>query len=151
MKNVFNFNDLGSLPDGMDEPSISINKVEVFRCGDYGAKGSFNEGDLDGIVSRYQGSSAPVTLEHVQSGPAFGWVSRIYREGQGLFADLVDVPVSFAKALKAKRYAKRSIELVSRAGMKCFRALTFLGAASPRVQGMKDIVFAFEAEEEAEE
>ena len=50
-------------------------ELEVFRAGDYGAKGAWSEETLDRLVADYDSGlhEAPVTLDHAQRGPALGW------------------------------------------------------------------------------
>ena len=122
-------------------------ELEVFRAGDYGEKGAFTEKDLDAIASDYlpERHEAPVTIDHAQSGPAFGWVKSLRRAGNRLFATLKDLKGDFLQWLKNGAFKKRSIELYkkfSSTNRPYLRAVSFLGACPPEVKGLADPVFA---------
>lgn len=136
-------------------------EVEVFRVGDYGPRGSFDEAALDRIAAAYDPArhDAPVTLDHAQSGPAYGWVASLRRRGGVLLATLRDVPETLREAIRGGAYRKRSIELyraLPPEGAPYLEAVSFLGAAAPAVKGLADPIFsegesesfAFENEEE---
>jgi hypothetical protein len=130
-----------------NDGSFEIRDLEVFRAGDYGAKGSYTDADLALIARSYssQTHEAPVTIDHKQEGPALGWVAAVKARGHRLFADLRKVPAEFAQAIKEGAYRKRSVEiyrqLTGSAGP-YLKAVSFLGAAAPHVKGMEDIAFA---------
>lgn len=144
---------------GTDSPSCvfeqasdgtySVRGLEVFRAGSYGEKGTFAERDLESIARLYDPANtheAPVTTDHKQDGPAFGWVSGLKRVGRSLFADLRKISPEFYEAIKSGNYLKRSIELWRdredvAGGKPYFKALTFLGAAAPHIKGMTDPAF----------
>lgn len=112
--------------------------VEVFRAGDYPGRGSFTESDLDSVVENYKNGDheAPITIDHEQSGPAFGWVESLSRKDNILVAKLKPL-ADFAEQVKNGAFKKRSIELL-RNPLR-FRAVTFLGAGSPVVKGMLNV------------
>lgn len=121
-------------------------EVEVFRAGDYGEKGSYTSDDLDALVSDYdtQLHEAPVTIDHHQSGPAFGWVRSLRRAGDLLIARLKNLDQQFRDLLKQGAFKKRSIELYrhfQQTGRPYLRAVSFLGARIPEVKGLADPIF----------
>ncbi len=121
-------------------------ELEVFRAGDYGEKGRFGIEDLDALAADYnpERHEAPVTLDHAQSGPAFGWVKSLKRKGDRLLAALKDLPDTFLDWLRSGAWRKRSIELYrafSDTNRPYLRAVTFLGACPPEVKGLADPVF----------
>jgi len=129
-----------------------LKRIEVFRAGDYGAKGAWDEADLDAMVQDYSKSNheAPLTIDHKQEGPAYGWVSKIYRAGASLFADARDVSAPFFELVKAKAFNKRSAEIYKgfkATGRPYLKAVTFLGAGVPEVKGMADLAFSADAGE----
>jgi len=139
------FDAAGVLEPGLNEPVLDIPRVEIFEVGDYGPKGKYNTNDLEAASVAYAegGHEAPVTLDHVQGGPAYGFAKKIWREGGKLFAHLTSVPLRFASAVKHGRYKQRSIELYRDAkGVLTLRAITFLGAHIPHVKGMAPVAFA---------
>jgi hypothetical protein len=126
-------------------------ELEVFRAGDYGDKGAYGESDLDAIAADYDPKmhEAPVTVDHAQNGPAYGWVKNLKRAGNLLVASIRIQSRNFLDWLKSGAYKKRSIELYrkfSATGRPYLRALTFLGAAPPEVKGLADPVFSDQGE-----
>jgi hypothetical protein len=120
--------------------------MEVFRAGDYGAKGRWSEEDLEFLARDYSPeiSEAPLTFDHARSGPAFGWVTRLRRVGDRLVATLSGVPEVVRELVRQGAYKKRSVELIRKlaaTGRPYLRAVTLLGAASPEVKGLRDVVF----------
>lgn len=121
-----------------ETPTDPFESVEIFRAGDYGGKGKFSQDNLDSIVAQYDPAihEAPITIDHEQEGPAYGWVKAIKRVGDSLTATLKP-HADMAKAIRDGLFTKRSIEL-GREPLS-LRALTFLGAAPPAVKGMRNI------------
>lgn len=122
-------------------------EMEIFRTGDYGPKGSYTEADLDSIATDYRSDllEAPLTFDHAQSGPAFGWVSRMRREGDRLIAAFKGVPAAVLSLMKDGAYKRRSVELfraLPHTGRPYLRAVSLLGAATPEVKGLRDVCFA---------
>jgi hypothetical protein len=95
-----------------------IRGIEIFRAGAY-PQGSYDEAFLDRLVANYDPKfhEAPNYLDHEDENGkrmfplAFGWVSRIWREGKTLLADLRDVPKQFMDWWREGRVKKRSVEL----------------------------------------
>ncbi|MCX7047983.1 MAG: hypothetical protein NTX50_21170 [Candidatus Sumerlaeota bacterium] len=132
----------------------SFLEVEVFRAGDYGAKGAYRTEDLDALCSDYTLSlhEAPVTVDHAQSGPAFGWVHSLARRGEVLVATLKDLSGEFLNLIRSGAFRKRSIEIYrsfKATGRPYLRAISFLGACAPEVKGLADPVFSEQSEYEA--
>jgi hypothetical protein len=126
-------------------------ELEVFRAGDYGDKGTYSETDLDALASDYDPKmhEAPLTVDHAQNGPAYGWVKNLKKVGDVLMASIRILSKDFLDWLKSGAYKKRSIELYrkfSATGRPYLRALTFLGAAPPEVKGLSDPAFADQGE-----
>ena len=122
-------------------------EMEVFRTGDYGPKGTYSDDDLDAIAADYRADllEAPLTFDHAQTGPAFGWVSALRREGDRLVAVLKGVPAAVKDLLRAGAYKRRSVELfrtLPHTGRPYLRAVSLLGAATPEVKGLREVCFA---------
>jgi len=127
-------------------PDIEDQWIEVFRAGDY-PQGSISIEDLDDMVNSYNVRTfeAPVTKDHEQEGPAYGWVSAIKREGATLLTKFSQVSETLKNWIKTGAYKKRSAEIYKNfqgTGKKYLRAVSFLGATSEQVKGMKPIAFA---------
>jgi len=121
-------------------------EIEVFRAGDYGPKGTYTPEDLQRIAEDYDPGwhEAPVTLDHRQDGPAFGWVADLRCLGDVLIASLKDLHASLREWIRQGAYKKRSIELYrsfARTERPYLRALSFLGACPPEVKGLADPIF----------
>lgn len=122
-------------------------ELEIFRAGDYGAKGRWTEDQLDQIASGYDADlhEAPVTLDHAQSGPAMGWVAGVRRCGDRLVARLRGLDDGLRQLLRSGAFKKRSVELyreLPETGKPYLKAVSFLGAAAPVVKGLRDAVFS---------
>lgn len=120
--------------------------MEVFRIGDYGRKGRFDEAALDQLAMDYNEDvcPAPVTIDHVQEGAAYGWVTRLWREGGSLWAEMDRVSSHLVDAVRSGRFRTRSVEIIRKlpeTGRAYFAAVSFLGAALPHVRGMADVIF----------
>jgi len=118
-------------------------EVEVFRAGDYGPKGVWDERQLDQMVADYDPAlhEAPVTLDHEQRGPALGWVESLRRAGDRLVARLRGLNVKLLELIHAGSFKKRSIEIypaLRETGRPYLRAVSFLGAGVPEVKGLAD-------------
>ncbi len=118
--------------------------IDVFRAGSY-PQGVWTEEDIDELVENYDTSifKAPITLDHSQAGPALGWVSKIFRRGDTLYAILEDMATRFVDKIRSKEYVNRSIEIftLEHKGVfisPYFKAVTFLGAKVPQVTGLTE-------------
>ena len=58
---------------------------EVFKTGIY-PQGKFTKKEIAAIAKNYDPKfcEAPVTIDHQQSGPAYGWVEEVKAEGDKL-------------------------------------------------------------------
>ncbi len=145
---------------------IKRNKIEnvpIFKVGSW--KGyNYKIQDLDEIVRNTNAlikagiHEPPVKLGHredqkkllEESGlPSFGFVDKIYRIGDQLFADLIDVPDEVMEWVSRRLYDKVSAEIYmdyehpetkEKIG-KVLRAVAFLGADIPAVKGIGSIFF----------
>jgi len=121
-------------------------EIEVFRAGDYGPKGKYTPEEIQQVADDYDPAwhEAPVTLDHRQDGPAFGWVADLRCAGDVLIARLKDLHESLREWVHNGAYKKRSIELYrsfARTGRPYLRAVSFLGACPPEVKGLADPIF----------
>jgi len=129
--------------------SVLIPSVAIFRVGDYGEKGRYSRADLQAMVDEHNASDhvAPVTIDHAESGPAYGeMVKPVRLEGDVLVAD-IEVHPEFAEIVREGHYKNRSIEIWNdrdsenrpTPGKHSIKAVTFLGAAPPHVKGLPEI------------
>jgi len=91
---------------------------EIFKTGTHtssnGINKDFTESDLDQIVNSYnpEEHEAPLTIGHPKdNSPAHGWIKKIFREGEKLFAEVDNLTDKLKDALQNKLFKKRSIAL----------------------------------------
>lgn len=127
----------------------TMRNVEIFCTGTHtdskGNTRSWTRADLQKIVDSYDPVKleAPAVIGHPkETAPAYGWVSRVWLQGDILMADFGQVPPEFIKAVEEGRYKKRSISVDRHFRL---QHVGFLGAVLPAVEGLKDIEFSAEA------
>ena len=117
---------------------------EVFKAGTY-PQGKFTKKEIADIAKNYdpQFCEAPITIDHKQSGPAYGWVDKVVAENDKLKVSFKDIPEEFEKEVKSGKYKKVSVELYRNLEGKgaYLKAVSFLGAATPQVKGLEPIKF----------
>lgn len=140
---------------------IAIDRVEIFRAGDYGPKGKFTHDDIDSIIGNFDKMKEdfPVTVNQIKAhrqeetkarlsnAPAIGWGKKLYRSGDLLMADL-SVNSDFHELLKKRMYDKRSVGLTRNDGKLRIDHLEFLGKEWPEVKGLKTLGLSLYAESE---
>lgn len=132
----------------MSEDEPNFDKVEIWEAGEY-PQGVFTEADIDKIVANFDPGyhEPPATLDHVQGGPAYAWVEKIWRDGSKLMAKFKQVSGELKNWVKEGKYKKRSIELwdnFENTGKLVLKAVTFLGATPPQVKGLRNQFGTFE-------
>lgn len=135
---------------------------EVFKAGKY-PQGTFTQKEIAEIAKNYDPTfcEAPITIDHIQSGPAYGWVDTVKADGDLLKVAFKDVPQEFEKDVNDGKYKKVSVELYRNLEGKgaYLKAVSFLGAAIPQVKGLEPIKFMesesdtyeFDADDEPEQ
>ena len=117
---------------------------EVFKAGNY-PQGKFTKAEVEELAKNYDPSfcEAPITLDHEQKGPAYGWVENLKAEGGVLKATFKDLSDDLKEFVNQGKYKKISIEIYRELeGKKPYlKAVSFLGASIPQVKGMKAIEF----------
>lgn len=127
-------------------------KIQIFKTGKQtdsnGVERIWSIRDLDQIAETYNPANheAPVVIGHPKdNAPAFGWVEKVWREGEILWAGLKDLVPEFVDLVKQGLFKKRSISLYPDLTL---RHIGFLGAMPPAIKGLADI--QFNADEAAE-
>jgi hypothetical protein len=126
-----------------ESPKGEEMKLEIFKTGKHqdseGRVKEWTTDDLDVIASKYneqKDHQAPVVIGHPQdNAPAFGWVEKVWRDGQTLFAEIKETVPEFIDWIKKGLYKKRSISLYPDLTL---RHIGFLGAQPPAVKGLSD-------------
>ena len=134
---------------------------EVFKAGTY-PQGTFSMEEVDALAQNYdpQFCEAPVTLDHEQKGPAYGWVSELIADNGKLKASFKDLSPELKEFVRSGKYKKISVEIYRNLeGKKPYlKAVSFLGASIPQVKGMAHVefkegeadTFIFEASDETD-
>jgi len=135
--------------------SNSLDGVEIFQSGCWNSI-TFTDEDLDGIVDSFRALklSGRVPIKQGHKGadcrdddtqPALGWVSKIYRRGDKLLADLVDLAPSIVEQIKSKALKFCSVELLRNVKASnmvipwVIDGLALLGASAPAVGTLKPL------------
>ncbi len=130
----------------MKEKFFAILRTGTFKDNS-GKEHTFTEKDLDTIAEKYNSGKdeAPIVVGHPKTNsPAFGWVEKLKRVGDKLFAIPKQLNEDFVEAVKKGAYKKISVSLYPD---KKLRHVGFLGGAAPAVKGLPAVEFS---EEEAD-
>lgn len=119
--------------------------VQIARTGTFtdsaGREQTFTEGDLDAIVAAYdpQKRDAPLVFGHpkTDAAPAFGWVQKLKRTGNKLFALFAHVPGVVKDLVAKKHYRHVSMSLMT--DRVTLRHVALLGAAQPAIDGLEAV------------
>lgn len=118
----------------------------IFKTGKHtDSKGNtkeWTEADLDNIVKNYDPKKheAPIVIGHPQTNaPAYGWIDKLKRVGDTLYALPKQLANEFVELVKKGAFKKRSISLYPDGTL---RHVGFLGAAAPAVKGLPDVEFS---------
>jgi len=117
---------------------------EVFRAGTY-PQGKFSKSEIQELAKNYDPAfcEAPITLDHEQKGPAYGWVESLKEDNGTLKASFKDLSEDLKEFVNSGKYKKISVEIYRELeGKKPYlKAVSFLGASIPQVKGMKAVEF----------
>ena len=102
--------------------TFEINDVEIFACGNWNGD-KYTDEDLENIARSFE-ETKPSLKPYLKIGhddnqllaqrdgmPAVGWVERIKKIGNKLFADFCDVPKKVYDLIKAGAYKRISSEI----------------------------------------
>jgi hypothetical protein len=136
---------------------VFTKRVHVFTAGPQisaqGVERDFTPDDLQQVVESYdpQTHEAPLVIGHSgdnDSVPSFGWVKKLVRSGEKLYAD-VDFTDTAKDLVKDGHYRKVSISFYSpnspinpHEGKWSVRHLALLGASPPAVKGLEPFSFS---------
>lgn len=133
----------------MQSPVIQVlaADVKVPQLKYFGLDDHWTEAQLEEMAATYNPEvhEAPVTLDHAQEGPSYGWVAKLEKRDKALFAHLKDIQPELTTFVQQKKYKKISaeVDLDFQGGGKMYlRGVSFLGAGKPAVKGMADPMLA---------
>ena len=145
----------------------SISGVESFAEGTWNNR-EITAADLQSIANAFKATASHVRpvlkLGHdddqklVQRDglPAAGWIANVYVKGKKLLADFVDIPRKIFDLIERRAYRKVSVELYKGYTFDgktydwLLGAVALLGADTPAVQTLADIIAAYSAEAKPE-
>jgi hypothetical protein len=131
--------------------------VEIFSVGTWNGD-TYTEKDLDEMVRAFDANSTtfkpPLKLGHDDKQellqrdgyPAAGWVERVYRQGEKLLADFIDIPNKIYELIESGAYKKVSseifwgIEIGENKYDRMLAGVALLGADVPAVMNLNDIM-----------
>lgn len=135
------------MPEASWVDELEGKPIEVFRVGDYGARGKYGEADLDQMVEAFGAlpDKPALTLHHDDAKGPHGQVVGLERRGGALFAQLGNLTGEIKAWLAERPYAERSVEIYppsdETGGRHALRALSFVTRG--KVKGMSPLpVFA---------
>ncbi|WP_290664752.1 hypothetical protein [Ignavibacterium sp.] len=117
----------------------------IFKTGKHtdsnGNEREWTENDLDKIIESYDKTKheAPIVIGHPKTNaPAFGWIEKLKRVGDTLYALPSQLAQEFVEMVNKGLFKKRSISLYPDGTL---RHVGFLGAQPPAVKGLPDAEF----------
>jgi hypothetical protein len=125
--------------------------IEVFRSGTHldsaGRSHHYTADEVESIAIKYnealendESRIAPLVKGHPESNaPAYGWIERLARRGQRLYAKLKELSPEIIKNVQDGMFKKISIALYPDLML---RHVGLLGAVPPAVKGMRNVEFA---------
>jgi hypothetical protein len=139
------------------QQKVFTKRVHVFKAGPQisaqGVERNFTPDDLQQAVESYDPGvhEAPLVIGHSgdsDSVPSYGWVKKLVRKGEDLYAD-VDFTDTAKDLVKKGHYKKLSISFYSpnspinpHEGKWSVRHLALLGAAPPAIKGLEPFSFS---------
>lgn len=141
-----------------ENSSVNLFDQEICQAGDYGPNGKVTVEDLDKIVKNFyllkEKVKVPLTIDHIQEGPSYGFITHLRRVGDKIYADIEYVDESLADAIKQKRYQRYSPEIyitkpigvTEEVEPPILKALSILGVKQPAMKGLKDAEVVYNCE-----
>ena len=133
--------------------------IQIFRSGthidSHGQKITISNDDIDKMISEYNEGNhkAPLTIGHPKDNhPAFGWIEKLKRKGNLLYASFCDVHDDVKQAVSDKLYQKVSASFYAPQHPHNYsegwgiRHVGLLGATAPAVKGLEDVAFSDDGE-----
>lgn len=137
-----------------------MNLIHIFKSGVHtdmnGHRINFSDADLNDIAAAYNPTlhEAPIVIGHPKTDdPAWGWVSGVNKDRDGLKATPRDIDPQFAELVRKRRFSKVSSSFYRpdspgnpTPGKYYLRHVGFLGAQPPAIKGLKQVSFAEDEE-----
>jgi len=140
----------------------SIQNLEIFGAGSHSAQTgrvTVSESDLDQIVDAFNSlNGTNIVKPHLKLGhtdaqnwfgqkdgiPSLGWITRVWRQGTKLLADINDVPDSLLDMIRSKRFHNVSAEVfwdapIEHEGRRFSRVLSAVAILGVEMPAVKDL------------
>ena len=140
----------------------SIQNLEIFGAGSHSAQTgrvTVSESDLDQIVDAFNSlNGTNIVKPHLKLGhtdaqnwfgqkdgiPSLGWITRVWRQGTKLLADINDVPDSLLDMIRSKRFHNVSAEVfwdapIEHDGRRFARVLSAVAILGVEMPAVKDL------------
>lgn len=143
--------------------TFEISDVEIFASGKWNGD-NYTDEDLENIARSFE-ETKPALKPYLKIGhddnqllaqrdglPAVGWIERVKKIGNKLFADFCNVPKKVYDLIKAGAYKRISSEIFfnikinDKTFPKALKAVSLLGADTPAVQNLDDIIAMYVVE-----
>lgn len=127
-----------------------LENVPIFSVGQWNGR-DFSREDLDAIVESFNRAGmagrVPVVIGHQNDSaqPAYGWVQRVVRDGDTLYATFSDVPGELIDGIKQGKWRNVSVELLQDTSINGTKypwlldAVAVLGGARPAVRNLEGL------------
>jgi hypothetical protein len=140
-----------------DYETMDMAGLEIFQTGDWNGD-TYTEKDLDEIVQAFSktksrlkpyvklGHSDKQELLKSDELPAAGWISNLYRMGNKLIADVIDMPKKIYELIKRKAYKRISSELFvdipvdGKVFPLALKGIALLGGETPAINTLDDVL-----------
>jgi hypothetical protein len=111
-------------PDGFAPTTYTLVGIEVFRAGTWtdsaGVTTTYTVDDLQAMADNSRKDGIPLKCGHCDSDsekfdcefPAIGWVEKLRVKGESLWSDFTALDAYWVGQIKAKKYRKRSAEII---------------------------------------
>lgn len=138
--------------EGMDMPGMNMGDfsnqwIEIFRAGDYGAKGNWTAEDVKRVTANFEPQTwqPPLVLGHPKDdAPAMGLVRELREEAGRLLMRAEKVHPALEALVQEGRYPNRSVAFYLDPEGKgpVLRHVGFLGAQPPEIKGLEPVKFS---------
>lgn len=141
--------------------TFNISDVEIFSVGKWNGD-MYTEKDVEDLVRNFE-ETKPALRPYLKLGhddnqilaqrdgmPAVGWIEKLRKVGSKIYADFCDVPRKIYDLIKAGAYKRISseiffnIKIENKTYNKALKAVSLLGADTPAVQNLNDIIALYD-------